>query len=187
MRICEIEGCENKHNSRGYCGKHYTRLRRYNSIKLPSKKIRKCKIKKCNNKHLAKGYCQRHYMKFRTINSIDSIKLFKKENCKNIDCDKKHYSKGYCKSHYQKTLRLKEYKLTSEQYELLRKNQGYKCLICGITEEELNKELVVDHSHQNGEFRGFLCSNCNAGIGFFEDNADIIKKAIIYLKSNNEV
>ena len=29
MRICKIEGCENKHEAKGYCNKHYLRIWRY--------------------------------------------------------------------------------------------------------------------------------------------------------------
>jgi len=29
MRICKLEGCENKHFCKGYCSKHYSRLQRY--------------------------------------------------------------------------------------------------------------------------------------------------------------
>ncbi len=31
MRICEVEGCENKQLAKGYCIKHYTRFRKYNN------------------------------------------------------------------------------------------------------------------------------------------------------------
>lgn len=31
MRVCDIEGCENKHHARGYCMTHYTRFQRHGS------------------------------------------------------------------------------------------------------------------------------------------------------------
>jgi len=34
-----------------------------------------------------------------------------------------------------------------------------------------------------GELRGLLCYRCNTSIGKFEDNIDIMEKAITYLKS----
>lgn len=32
MKICKIEGCNNKHNAKGYCKKHYEQIRRYGRI-----------------------------------------------------------------------------------------------------------------------------------------------------------
>lgn len=56
------------------------------------------------------------------------------------------------------------------------------CQICGE-----DKKLALDHDHNTGNIRGFLCNNCNMGIGKFRDNTDLLKKAIDYLKSNNNL
>ena len=32
MKICKIEGCNNKHYAKGYCSKHYTQLRRHGEV-----------------------------------------------------------------------------------------------------------------------------------------------------------
>ena len=37
MRICSVEGCYNKHLTRGLCNKHRLRLKRYGSLELPVK------------------------------------------------------------------------------------------------------------------------------------------------------
>lgn len=39
----------------------------------------------------------------------------------------------------------------------------------------------MDHDHSNGEFRGFLCGNCNAGLGRFKDNREFLLAAEAYL------
>ena len=59
------------------------------------------------------------------------------------------------------------------------KDYGAKCAICG------NKDvwLVVDHDHITGKARGPLCRSCNAGLGMFRDNTDLLKIAIAYLES----
>ena len=51
------------------------------------------------------------------------------------------------------------------------------CEICGS-----DKRLVPDHNHTTNEYRGTLCSNCNCGIGFLNDNVNKIEKALQYLK-----
>jgi hypothetical protein len=55
------------------------------------------------------------------------------------------------------------------------------CPICLKDKRELGKLLSVDHCHTNGTIRGFLCSNCNAGLGMFKDNPDNVKRALKYL------
>jgi hypothetical protein len=52
-----------------------------------------------------------------------------------------------------------------------------KCKICEVVDAE-----VVDHDHNTGEVRGFLCSNCNKGLGFFKDSPTSLKNAINYLR-----
>ena len=57
MRICLIDGCENKHYGHGYCQKHYTRAR--NNGLTPSKGD--CSADGCDLPAVTKGYCRRHY------------------------------------------------------------------------------------------------------------------------------
>ena len=54
-----------------------------------------------------------------------------------------------------------------------------KCEICetGITPETAH----IDHSHGKLHIRGVLCSKCNTGLGKFNDNVDLLNKAMKYL------
>lgn len=54
---------------------------------------------------------------------------------------------------------------------------GGKCEICESTDR-----LVADHDHDTDEFRGTLCSNCNAGIGLLGDNLERVQRAALYLE-----
>jgi hypothetical protein len=51
------------------------------------------------------------------------------------------------------------------------------CECCGKV-----KKLALDHEHTNYEFRGWLCSKCNVGMGNLGDTIDGLQKAIDYLK-----
>lgn len=42
--------------------------------------------------------------------------------------------------------------------------------------------LVLDHDHATGAFRGWLCSNCNAGLGFYKDSPERLRAAADYLE-----
>ena len=55
------------------------------------------------------------------------------------------------------------------------------CTICGVPEVELNRKLCMDHSHETGEFRGWICTSCNKGLGNFKDSEEILINALHYL------
>ena len=81
---------------------------------------------------------------------------------------------------------LKKYNLTEHQYNEMLKQQNGVCAICKQKEiHKLYKFLPVDHNHKTGKIRGLLCSRCNYGIGNFNDNIELLKEAINYLKEND--
>lgn len=70
----------------------------------------------------------------------------------------------------------------------------HACECCGKVEDELavhysklgNPMSVwrLDHCHATGQFRGWLCSNCNIGLGRFYDDPDLLMKAISYIQKD---
>ena len=73
-----------------------------------------------------------------------------------------------------------KYNLTIEEYEKHAEAQGFKCAICQSPPETM---LYVDHSHETMEIRGLLCRECNAGLGFFKENPDTLRKAALYVQN----
>lgn len=55
------------------------------------------------------------------------------------------------------------------------------CEACGRTQAANGKALALDHCHETGKFRGWLCDKCNRGLGFLGDNADGVRAALEYL------
>lgn len=55
---------------------------------------------------------------------------------------------------------------------------------CQICEREVS--LHMDHDHETGKFRGALCFACNAALGLFKDDADLLQRAISYLDAASE-
>lgn len=54
------------------------------------------------------------------------------------------------------------------------------CECCG--RERGRIALRFDHDHQTGAFRGWLCNQCNTGIGGIGDTVEALERAIAYLK-----
>jgi hypothetical protein len=80
--------------------------------------------------------------------------------------------------------RKRKYKISDKEYNELIVKQDYKCSICNIDSRDLKKDLCVDHCHSQNKIRGLLCNRCNLAIGLFDDNIELLKKAIIYLQIN---
>ncbi len=57
----------------------------------------------------------------------------------------------------------------------------FSCPICNKTTIAGISKIVLDHCHKTGEVRGFLCESCNTGIGRFDDDPEIVKKAVKWL------
>jgi len=54
------------------------------------------------------------------------------------------------------------------------------CECCGRL-PNAGKRLCIDHSHDTNKFRGWLCNNCNGGIGMLGDTLEGVQNAINYL------
>jgi hypothetical protein len=44
------------------------------------------------------------------------------------------------------------------------------------------RSLCIDHDHNTGCFRGWLCQPCNRSLGTFGDSVEGLKRAIDYLQ-----
>jgi|TARA_R110000850_G_scaffold3472_16_gene16748 hypothetical protein len=78
-----------------------------------------------------------------------------------------------------------------KQLSVLKRKHGkppedYVCPICKREQGEFSRAFSLDHNHDTGEFRGWLCHNCNTAIGLFKDDKDSLSRAIEYLTYNHE-
>ncbi len=71
-----------------------------------------------------------------------------------------------------------KYGITLEYYNSLCTKQKNSCAIC--KKPSVKVSLAVDHNHKTGAVRGLLCSNCNRGLGHFQDDKKLLLKAIKY-------
>lgn len=101
-------------------------------------------------------------------------------------CCGESYKNPNRRENYNRDYNLKKYGLTFDDYNKLFIEQNGCCKICDRHVSEFNKGrkkvLCVDHCHTTNLVRGLLCDKCNRGLGLFNDNIEILKKAIRYLK-----
>jgi Recombination endonuclease VII len=60
------------------------------------------------------------------------------------------------------------YGLSLQDYRAILERQGNACAICKMPANP----LCVDHCHATGKVRGFLCRNCNLGLGNYDDDPE---------------
>ena len=75
--------------------------------------------------------------------------------------------------------------LTLNEYIEKLKAQDCKCAICGVELPTSGHLTHLDHCHTTGKIRAFLCTNCNRGLGHFQDKIENLETAITYLKTHN--
>lgn len=73
--------------------------------------------------------------------------------------------------------------ISKDEHDKMFADQGGCCAICFDPPNE--HCLGVDHNHVTGKVRGLLCRTCNAGLGMFKDNRDLLESAIAYLEQTD--
>lgn len=64
-------------------------------------------------------------------------------------------------------------------------NESFECPICNKrTIAGVTSKIVLEHDHQTGKARGWICDSCNTGLGRFKDDVELLKSAIKFLKKN---
>ncbi len=112
-------------------------------------------------------------------------KLFKEkyyiENKERIDNQNAENYKNK-KEEYRYTILKRSYGIEKLDYDNLVLSQNNTCAICNKPEtSKRSKYLSLDHCHTTGKIRGLLCSKHNRAIGLFNDDPQLLKKAIEYL------
>jgi hypothetical protein len=78
------------------------------------------------------------------------------------------------------------YGITIDEYEAMLAAQDNRCKICRVVFDSSvsRNRPCVDHCHGTGTVRGILCSHCNTGIGYFDENPIALKAAAKYAREH---
>jgi len=178
--LCSVEGCDRKTKARALCSTHHARWSRTGDIRADQPipiKVRKydalCAVESCGRPAESRGWCMAHYKRVlangdvnasRPLNGVVKI-------CVLEGCERRVNCKQMCSPHYKK---LRLYDITVEQMVDLEAGR-VDCAICGCVATD------VDHCHDSGRVRGFLCNPCNRALAATRDDAEILHRAADYL------
>lgn len=118
-----------------------------------------------------------------------SHKKWVSKNRIKVNSDMKTYRKEHPErdKEIQRKSRIKRlYGISPEEYQSLIKKQKGLCAICGLPLPafEENGLPPIDHRHSDNKVRGVVHGKCNRGIGMFDDNPSLLRKAAEYLENN---
>ena len=82
--------------------------------------------------------------------------------------------------------RQRKYGLSAADYQAMVEAQNGVCALCLRPETVKSRSgyvrpLGVDHDHVTGRIRGLLCHHCNAGLGHFNDDPEVLNRLVAYL------
>jgi len=81
-------------------------------------------------------------------------------------------------------------KLPLSERKRMEKIKPVKFFVCPICEKGsipyITANFVIDHNHNTGMAREWICDSCNTGIGRFKEDIKILKKVIQYLERYNQ-
>jgi hypothetical protein len=191
---CTVPGCSRPHKARGLCQAHHQRHMRGVpvAVEISSRQrvvAEHCSEVDCMEPVKAKGLCKMHYARLlRHGHTKYPDRKRPPKPCTAPGCENHLYAKGLCHQHYIRIKNMaKKYGTTPEQMDALLAAQGGVCAVCGGLSRSQNGssgkviDFHVDHCHETGTIRGMLCSHCNRGIGLFQDDPAILRRAADYL------
>lgn len=133
------------------------------------------------NKDKFKGYAAKKRIEHGERERLRDREYYAKNQAEFAEKQKKRRN-GPDRPKVLKLLRYAQHKhyLTRERYDEIypRLAEG-PCEICGRV-----APMKIDHCHERNVFRGLLCDQCNRGIGYLQDDPEILRSAIAYLEKH---
>lgn len=200
MKKCLITGCGKKHDTEGYCGMHYMRIKRHGTPAYRSRRrpLRPDGLKACSKCGVfkiiaefhksAKGkdglasackVCRSRHHKECYQGDPEKFRVKSRNRYKNMSPEQKKEEIGRTRAHKLKS----QFGLTPEAWSSMLASQSGVCDICK-TVPTGNKRFSVDHDHKTGVVRGLLCSTCNTALGLLKESIPSAESLIRYISKH---
>lgn len=203
---CLVDGCERPRRSRGLCGPHYDHGRRRATCPACSGDMKSTSgvCVTCHRSALAaQAPTEKTCSQCDRTLPMDAFRLRKRDEgtakwrsrCK--ECEATDSRLRATNAHRDRSreklsapyLNLRRYakELGIPWAEVVQRYPAdNRCEVCRRTPEEANPggrfvRLALDHCHETGALRGFLCGPCNTGLGQLGDTAERLRSALAYL------
>jgi RNase P subunit RPR2 len=79
---------------------------------------------------------------------------------------------------------------TGEKKKWVKQKPEYEPFTCPICQKTtipgVTSRIVLDHNHNTGKIRGWICDSCNTGLGRFKDDISLLERAILYLQREED-
>jgi hypothetical protein len=116
-KCCSVEGCEGKHEARGFCAKHYQRFKR-----SPEFGAAPCSVSDCSSPTWSRGWCEAHYQRWQKYGDpLGSAPKRERPMCSIEGCTRPHEAHGLCKTHGSRLRRVgsvEDYRPVIERFDL---------------------------------------------------------------------
>lgn len=130
-----------------------------------------------DRKYHAKDLCKECYEAKRSA-------AYYQENKEALDTQQKAWKKkneSKVKDYHRQHKLWEVFRLTPEEWDTILEYQGGVCAISG--KPPVTVRLSTDHNHRSGLVRGLLSLSMNRGLGYFNDDPVLLRKAADYLEN----
>lgn len=126
---------------------------------------------------LAKTHCPQGH-EYTDENTVRWPSQPRSRRCRTCQTKRSHDKYAQLGPAGRRSLHLKyKYGLSDNDFAKMLAEQDGTCLLgCGRPATD------VDHDHSTGKVRGLLCHGCNAGLGYFNENAAALLAAADYVE-----
>lgn len=113
----------------------------------------------------------------------DAVKRWQSENPERLRAYQAEYRQRPERKRAMRDLYyLRTHGISADEADEILERQNGRCAICCRPARERLGSMHLDHDHKTGRIRGFLCVDCNHGIGKLRDSPELLLRAVVYLR-----
>ena len=206
--LCRVGGCGTEVFAKNLCQMHYGRQTRTGDVG-PVGRVRKsvrekCSVDDCDDTEIAKGYCPRHYARFKRHGDASFVTTRSLPDAHDRECkwcgetfvakDRRvRTCSTECAVIVEKIVKhVRKYGIEFDDYRRMWFEQNGLCKVCGQESRVIREDMLsIDHDHKCCDaatscgkcVRGLVCSHCNRGMGFLDDDPVRLRAAAEYIES----